>query len=875
VTESISPINSSTVRIFLSYARADDNPNYDDPAASFLRRLYTDLSTAGFAVWWDRESLPSRGLTFTQELRDSISRCDRLILVVAPAALQSPYVRAEWEFARSICTPITPLLRAGTYDLIPAELRAFHAPDFRDSRPYEHARDELIRLLNDPTASLGTLHGVPSLPAWYIRRDTPLNLLVETVCADTASAKPIVISAKQQTVALHGLGGIGKSVITSALSRDCTVRGSFPDGIFWLPIGQTPQIAARMSDVGSAFGDNFEEYADPERGRARLTTLLEKRAVLLILDDVWDYHHAEAFQVVGARGRVVITTRQPKIATLLGAVSQILDVMTAEEGLALIALRIGVEVTTLPPECARIVAFLDGHSLSIAIAAGQLVERGIDYAPRLLKRMEERRTGENPFSEDLDLDETDKNASLEVSLSLSYEDMSEDLRRRFRATGIFAVDGTFTEAMAAAVWADDDPDMAEDNLYALLRRGVVTREIDAEHRTRWRRHGLLRAYAHALLLREQEHLAIFAHYADDVIQQSEQFRTLLPQDWKRLDPLIAHVQEVGDTLVDRYASVMAERLGAYAWNVDRFIFYRRALIETARGRETRGLRWLEAALSVYAANGDQMKQATIQNDIGTTWEEVGEKQTALEFYQQALSLRRAIGDQAGEAESLHNIGGIWLWLGEMQKALDYYGQALPMRRAVGDQEGEGATLNNLGTAWYLLGDKHKALDYFEQALPLRRAVNDQSGEGLTLSNMGSAWDALGEKQKAMDYFEMALPLNRAVGDRNGESTTLNGMAWNFFDQGDFPRAADGFRQLIPIAAAIGSVAKEALYRHNLAMTLHEMGQIAEAIQELDAAIALLKRYNLPYSASGARVEQYEARVAEWRSGTVPPAPEAE
>lgn len=65
--------------IFLSYARGDDGEPFD-PAASFVARLYSDLTAAGFDVWFDRVSMPSRTLTFHQEIRDAVAACDRLVL---------------------------------------------------------------------------------------------------------------------------------------------------------------------------------------------------------------------------------------------------------------------------------------------------------------------------------------------------------------------------------------------------------------------------------------------------------------------------------------------------------------------------------------------------------------------------------------------------------------------------------------------------------------------------------------------------------------------------------------------------------------------------------------------------------------------------
>jgi hypothetical protein len=54
---------------------------------------------AGFDVWFDRVAMPSRLLTFHQEIRDAITACDRLVLVVGPNAVTSRYVKQEWRFA--------------------------------------------------------------------------------------------------------------------------------------------------------------------------------------------------------------------------------------------------------------------------------------------------------------------------------------------------------------------------------------------------------------------------------------------------------------------------------------------------------------------------------------------------------------------------------------------------------------------------------------------------------------------------------------------------------------------------------------------------------------------------------------------------------
>ena len=97
--------------VFLSCAKDNDK--------AFARRLYEDLAKAGFDVWLDCVSMPSRQLTFLQEIRDAIAARDRLLLVVGPRAVASDYVTQEWQFAYfAVNKCIVPVVRLDGVDTI-------------------------------------------------------------------------------------------------------------------------------------------------------------------------------------------------------------------------------------------------------------------------------------------------------------------------------------------------------------------------------------------------------------------------------------------------------------------------------------------------------------------------------------------------------------------------------------------------------------------------------------------------------------------------------------------------------------------------------------------------------------------------------------
>jgi hypothetical protein len=138
---------------------------------------------------------------------------------------------------------------------------------------------------------LGQLIGdVPNLPPHFLPRDEQLNPLKQKVLADTN--QPVAITGKSRHVGVQGMGGIGKTVLATALARDEEVRRAFPDGVIWITFGQTPQILTLQSDVVEALGDKQASFTEINSGKTQLRKLLTDKTCLLILDDVWNLNDA-------------------------------------------------------------------------------------------------------------------------------------------------------------------------------------------------------------------------------------------------------------------------------------------------------------------------------------------------------------------------------------------------------------------------------------------------------------------------------------------------------------------------------------------------------------------------------------------------------
>jgi hypothetical protein len=198
----------SAPRIFLSYARGDDDGLSSD---SLVRRIYADLTAAGLDVWFDRKSMPSRGLTFHDEIKRAIESRDRLLLLAGPGAMASEYVREEWRYALGLCKPVVPALLVDNFDLLPSQLRAIDTRQFGDASRYAEQLATLVQQLREDPAQVGRVVAVPELPAELVPRPDDLEAIKALLLCHTRE----VGTAEVRWLALRGMPGVGKSVLAN------------------------------------------------------------------------------------------------------------------------------------------------------------------------------------------------------------------------------------------------------------------------------------------------------------------------------------------------------------------------------------------------------------------------------------------------------------------------------------------------------------------------------------------------------------------------------------------------------------------------------------------------------------------------------------
>lgn len=369
---------------------------------------------------------------------------------------------------------------------------------FRDARRAlrqhrQHRKDWHRVRLFARMAPRARLWDVPELPTRFLDRPTDRERVIEALFR-SASGKPVGIAAERH--GLHGMGGIGKTVLATTVARDDAIRERFADGVYWLTVGQEPQLTTLQAQLARALGMADTAFDSLLDGKRKLTAALTGKRALLVLDDVWHAAHAEALEVVGQTGRILITTRNLDVLSWRGAEAHALDIMTGGQARALLATWTGATADSLPAEASDVAEACGRLPLALAIAGSLVGKPGGSWA-RVLRLLQtaklDKLRGQMPAYPYRNVYQ-----AIAASVSqLAVDDIAEHAEQCYADLAVFPEDEDIPASALNVLWgrygldADDVHDLAS----ALASYSLAT--VYGDEAVRLRLHDIQRAYVRA------------------------------------------------------------------------------------------------------------------------------------------------------------------------------------------------------------------------------------------------------------------------------------------------------------------------------------------------------------------------------------------
>jgi WD40 repeat protein len=278
--------------------------------------------------------------------------CQRLLGLLPPRANQD--------------LPVVPIDRPGASIYLPSPVKAV-GDGVRDIRENDAPATEIAAGIRP-----GELHDVPPLPRGFVAREELAGLR-------QAVLRRSAVGITGEALGLHGQGGIGKTVLAAAVARDDSVRRHFPDGIFWVTVGERGDLVGAQIELLGALGASAAEPRSAAEGADLLRAALADRQCLLVVDDVWSTAAAQAFATTGPRGRILYTTRDERVVRSVGADVRPVDVLPAQAARDLLAGLTGVEPADLPDDVDRVLQATGRVALALALAGAAVGRGGRDW----------------------------------------------------------------------------------------------------------------------------------------------------------------------------------------------------------------------------------------------------------------------------------------------------------------------------------------------------------------------------------------------------------------------------------------------------------------------------------------------------------------
>ena len=290
-------------------------------------------------------------------------------------------------------------------------------------------------MANGPIASKAPPNTAPDfLPEFqFVARATEFDpLLGELLC--TARQKPVAM-------ALHGAGGFGKTTLAIALCHHAQVVARFKDGIFWVTLGEHPDVRSKLGELYFDLTGEPQAFNDDERLVQAIAKQLSAGCRLLVLDDVWLQKELRPFLRAAQGCAFLFTTRNLDLAVQTQARATAVDRMKADEAVQML----GAGICPAPSQeksALRAIATLLGHwplllelanaALRRQIALGDTLDRGLEYL-----RTAYERKGSTAFDPS---DAEARNDAIQKSVEVSLDLLSNSERDRFTQVAIFHED---------------------------------------------------------------------------------------------------------------------------------------------------------------------------------------------------------------------------------------------------------------------------------------------------------------------------------------------------------------------------------------------------------------------------------------------------
>lgn len=301
--------------------------------------------------------------------------------------------------------------------------------------------------------------------------------------------------------------------------------------------------------------------------------------------------------------------------------------------------------------------------------------------------------------------------------------------------------------------------------------------------------------------------------------------------------LLKQTREARLEALDKFQkSLVAWRASKAQWGEARAYFHLTYTLNLL-GQYQKAGETAQEGIALAKAIGHSGVEAYLLDELGSSYNNRGERKKALDIFLQALQLRTD-DDPVGRGYTLSNVAIAYSWIGERTKALGYMSEVAGIMRNTGERLKEATTLGNMCVTNTDLGRYIEAFELCKQSLAMKRELEDRAGEANVLNSLGNIYGNKGDYQQALDLYHQSRAIHKSLNEIEGEGVVVNNIGWTYGQLGEHEKAIALYNEVLPAFRERGNKYAVATLLNNLGVAYGKLKDFRKALEVHLEALSL-------------------------------------
>lgn len=695
------------------------------------------------------------------------------------------------------------------------ELLARYTLPARDSEPEQHKR------------------------VWMAHYPRNPNFTGRSVQLEAIRTHFLAVPARPVPLALHGLGGVGKTQLAVEYAARYALDTSNYSHVLWVQADDPSVLSTSFAALAETLSLPEEVELEPSKKMSRKIEAIRRwlqqhEEWLLVFDNAQHPHQLRPYLPLAARGNILITSRNPVWSEL--AAPYPIEVLTPDEASAFLRRRTGQD----DESAASALSDALGHlPLALTQAAAYIEQTQKSLADYLA--LFERRRHEM-------LSRPGAPADYPYTVAATWELSFKEIHAQSPGGAALLA---FCACLAPSPISTSLLAMGAEHLPAPLKNIAQDELLLDEAIGALRKYSFVQSISGELLFHRLVQMVMLNHLAEERGQWVEAALRLVlnffdgnddsRESWSQSAALLPHALAASENA--RRLGIGGEALTEILWRLGCFL-------ESQAEYEQARMAFIWGLNQVRSEHGPECPaEARFLMELGEVAKGLGKIEEATEYLQHALRLVTAAPTESSqwpnEGSICNDLARVLADAGQFKEAQTYAERAVAQQETSGrNPRGLSVFLETLGSVLLSRARFEEAKECFERSSAIIEAQfgpQDPVFSG-SLHNRARLLERMGRYGEALPVAERALVISEAA--RGSEhpvvAIMLNTLGLLHQKAGNLAEARDCCSRALRInEARLGSVHPEvARSLNNLALVLHEMGNLETARTHFERALSL-------------------------------------